>query len=124
MDPLSPLDGVAELIRRKVAAESLNKGQFQTLGKAGQSQARTAQSGKPNTDAIKHKVVTQIKGISKDDPKRSHKAVTLFVENILAWQFGDELLNDPGFSGLVENVVEVLEKEPAIVQQLMALTKP
>ncbi|MCB5191895.1 hypothetical protein LG198_14270 [Methylobacillus arboreus] len=124
MDPLSPLDGIAELIRRKVAAESLNKGQFQALGKAGQSQAKTTQSDKPNADAIKHKVVTQIKGISGDDPKRSHKAVTLFVENILAWQFGDELRNDPGFSELVENVVEVLEKEPAIVQQLIALTKP
>ncbi|MGY1490761.1 hypothetical protein ACW4YW_15250 [Methylobacillus pratensis] len=123
MDPLSPLDGIAELIRRKVAAESLNKGHFQTLSKAGQSQPKATQPGKPNADAIKHKVVTQIKGISGDDPKRSHKAVTLFVENILAWQFGDELRNDPEFSGLVDNVVEVLEKEPMIVEQLMKFAK-
>lgn len=121
MGPISPLDGIAELIRRKVAAEVTEKSGPQRANKTSESASGQQVKDKSDAELIKRKVIRQISAIDLDDPRRSHKAAQLFVENILTWQFGDELRNDPKFSALVDNVVEVLMREPAIIQQLNEL---
>lgn len=122
MNPLSPLEGVAELIRRKVAAEMAEKGKLQGLKSPLGVDKKLNVPGKAEPEALKRKLLAQISAIDPQDPKREHKAATLFVENILVWQFGDQLRNDPSFATLVERVVETFENQPAIMKTLMELS--
>jgi len=123
MDPLSPLDGIAELIRRKIASEGSGKTDFRSLTKTANSATKSAVSQKSNFPGLKIKILEQVKAINVNDPKREHKAVKLFVQNILIWQFGEELLNDPSFTNLVDKVTAALESDPSVVQQLLHMAK-
>ncbi len=123
MDPLSSLDGIAELIRRKIASDPATRSDFRAVAKSSVSAAKSEISQKKNFTGLKLKVLEQIKAIDVSDPKRSHKAIRCFVQNILTWQFGEELLNDPGFTGLLEKVTVVLESDPLIAEQLLSMSK-
>lgn len=118
MDPLNSLDSIAELIRRRASessASNLDKSAFEKLSKARQkhvlAKQRTARD-------IKSKIIIAIKGINSQDPKKNQKLVGIFVENVLLWQFGDELINDLSFINLVEDVSEALSTDGFILDQL------
>lgn len=121
MDPLNSLDSIAELIRRRASessASKLDKSAFEKLSKARQKHALAKQW---TAEDVKSKIIIAIKGINSQDPKKNQKLVGVFVENVLLWQFGDELINDLNFINLVEDVSGALLNEKSILDQLHRL---
>ncbi|MCP4469626.1 MAG: hypothetical protein GY815_02880 [Gammaproteobacteria bacterium] len=57
--------------------------------------------------------------------RESQKAALIFVESILAWEFGDAVLEDPKFSGLSKEVqLSITESEehwPSFQKMLRSL---
>ncbi|ROH85914.1 hypothetical protein ED236_09300 [Pseudomethylobacillus aquaticus] len=121
MDPLSSLDSIAELIRRKAVTETTAKGQVSGADKSTHTQAQRAPAQKPTPEALKQRIVGLISAIDQDDVRKKHKVVRLFVENVLTWQFGEELRNDPSFSSLVDEVGAAMEGEAGLVDELMRI---
>jgi hypothetical protein len=120
MSSINPLDGLAEILRRRIASEAVAKGR--KLGGAKEAGgAVNAQRASP--EALKQRLAEGIEGIALDDPERKKKALRVFVEGVLAWQFGDALLNDRRFAELVSEVQATLEMEPGFVEQLLATLK-
>lgn len=117
MASINPLDGLAEILRRRVASEATAKGR--KLGNT-KSTAGGAPVQRPPVEALKRRLGEAVDTIDPTDPDRPRKVVRLFVEGVLAWQFGDALLTDPGFAELAKEVQTTLEREPAFVAQLLA----
>jgi hypothetical protein len=118
MNPINPLDGLAELLRKRIASEGAGKGK--RLGKSETADAaRDAQ--RPSPETLRRRLETLIEAIDPDDPARAKKVARLFVENVLAWQFGEALINDPGFADLADEVQATLESEPGFVDKLLAV---
>ena len=115
MDPINPLDQMTELLRKRMATEVSGKSTSVNKGKS-TSVSDKAILGRISTGELNTKIVTQIKQIEPNDAQRNQKAIHIFLENILIWQFGDELLNDSDFSRLVSEVKEALEKVPITTQ--------
>ena len=115
MDPINPLDQMTELLRKRIATEVSGKSTSVNKGKS-TSVSDKAILGRISTGELNTKIVTQIKQIEPNDAQRNQKAMHIFLENILIWQFGDELLNDSDFSRLVSEVKEALEKVPITTQ--------
>lgn len=115
MDPINPLDQMTELLRKRMATEVSGKSTSVNKGKS-TSVSDKAILGRISTGELNTKIVTQIKQIEPNDAQRNQKAMHIFLENILIWQFGDELLNDSDFSRLVSEVKEALEKVPITTQ--------
>ena len=116
MDPINPFDGLAELLRRRVANEGSVKGK----APGAKDVARThASEQRTSPEALRRKIEHAIEGIDPDDPARGKKAARLFVENVLTWQFGEALINDPGFAALVEEVQTTLELAPGFGETLL-----
>lgn len=109
MDPINPLDQMTELLRKRIATEVSVKSTSVNKGKS-TSVSDKAILGRISTGELNTKIVTQIKQIEPNDAQRNQKAMHIFLENVLIWQFGDELLNDSDFSRLVSEVKEALEK--------------
>ena len=59
-------------------------------------------------------IVQRIREIAPDDPRRRRKAFRVFLESVLAEEFGATLITDPGYQRLVDTVIEQMEKEPAL----------
>ena len=115
MDPINPLDQMTELLRKRIATEVSGKSTSVNKGKS-TSVSDKAILGRISTGELNTKIVTQIKQIEPNDAQRNQKAMHIFLENVLIWQFGDELLNDSDFSRLVSEVKEALEKVPITTQ--------
>lgn len=119
MDPLNSLENIAELIRRRASASNKLGGEYtDKLGKARQKHALTKQH---TAESVKLKIVKAIKAIDINDVRRNQKSMSIFVESVLLWQFGDELINDPNFINLVDEVGSALLKESSILNQLNKL---
>jgi hypothetical protein len=117
MDPVNPLDGLAAILRKRIASEATTKGK-----RAGQSAATNASaaSQRPAPEVLKRKLQLSIESVALDDPARNKKVVRLFVESVLTWQFGESLLNAPGFAELADEVQATLESDEQFLGKLLA----
>ncbi len=60
----------------------------------------------------------RIRQLGRDDPQRGRKAFRVFLEAVLLSHFGDELVNDPQFYQMVDDVQQAMECEPAVAQMV------
>lgn len=118
MDPIKPLSGLTELLRKQIAEEVAAKGGTRNTQKSAEAQQHQP-AQRSSANALKHKIAEAVDLIDTDDPRRKHKVIRTFVENTLSWKFGSELVNDPGFSTLVDDVSEALENEAELIEQLV-----
>lgn len=119
MEPINPLDALAELIRRR-ATES-NKADKSLANRLTHTNHKHTVTRHQTAESVKLKIIEAIRNIDKSDKRKNQKSVHIFVENILLWQFGDELINDPSFSQLVTDVRDAMLKDPDIAHQIVQL---
>ena len=63
-------------------------------------------------DQLATLIETRVKQIGRDDPKRGRKAFRVFVEAVLLSNLGEDLVNDPQFHQMVDQVQGALETDP------------
>jgi hypothetical protein len=56
-------------------------------------------------------IESRIKSVDRADPERGRKAFRAFLEAILLSEFGEELVNDPKFHQLTEDIQVTLETD-------------
>lgn len=121
VNPLNSLDGIAELVRRRALANVTNKLDKNDSNKLSQASQKHAIVKKQTAESVRLKIIAAISNIDIHDGKREQKSITIFVENVLLWQFGEELMTDPSFTYLVDDVTDIFLNESALVDQLNKL---
>jgi hypothetical protein len=121
MDPIKPLDGLSELLRKQIAKEISTKSTSRSASKATEHQASHS-SEEVTIEALRRKIALSIEAIQPDDPKRKQKIVKVFVESTLSWRFGTELLNDPNFYHLIDEVSQALEGEADMIESILTIS--
>jgi len=70
----------------------------------------------------------RVKAIKRDDPKRGNKVFRIFLESVLLSEFGEGLINDPGFYNMVGDIQQAMEADPelsnAIDKAIVVLLDP
>lgn len=123
MTPLDPLSRVLETLRKRISGDAVGKrGRASALGTAGVSESgeKTA-ADYSRLEDLRGRVVDAIGQIDPQAADREKKAMRILVENVLVWQFGLQLVNDPAFSELVDEVSSTLMHEPTAKESLAAL---
>jgi len=118
MDSVGRLDQVLRLISRQMAERASRL----DAGAAAPSRASaTPPSRRLALGALKERVRGRLRGLDPSDPRRQQKARCVFLESVLSWQFGDELLLDRGFEEMIAGVQEALQEHPRLEQRLTQL---
>jgi hypothetical protein len=60
----------------------------------------------------------RVKALDPDDPGRGRKTFRIFLESVLLTELGDDLINDPAFLQMVEDVQLAMEKDPQIAASI------
>jgi len=81
------------------------------------SGSRPRRAGRPSLEVLRKRVQERLRQIDPDDPKRIDKLHRALLESVLAWQFGKELLLEPGFEDAVAGVHEALRAQPEVESQ-------
>ena len=98
---------------------------------AGDNNARSTRSEKQATSASRDlaDLLTQrIQQIAQDDPLFKRKFFRVFLESVIAAEFGETLHNDPRFGTMIDSVQKQMEADASLNammdQMIQALTKP
>ena len=108
---LSPLRGIA-------------KSDPALAGRAGPAANRKSQQGPRSADAaplqagredLAASIARRVAAIDRQVPDRRRQAFRVFLESLLLEEWGDHLMNDPGFQRLVGEVQEQMEADPRLL---------
>lgn len=115
MSGIDPTSRLAALMSAQVAAMRGRVAGRQAPGQAAHQSVRQ----KPNEpqDAATLAAL-RVQAISPDDPQRARKAFRVFLESVLLAELGADLVNDPAFSGMVDDVHRHMEEDAELAPAL------
>lgn len=116
LDPISRLSQVMQLIRQQMA-ERASRLESGSPASTPAPPVRADRQG--GIKELKLKVRERINDIRRDDPRRAEKVQRAFLESVLTWQFGPELMLDRSFEEIVSGVQENLRAHPELNARCM-----
>ncbi|HEX7634768.1 MAG TPA: hypothetical protein VF427_05740 [Noviherbaspirillum sp.] len=101
---------LVSVIRAQLASRSeiSSRRKHATSGKASR---KTSAYHQANLESL---IAQRIQGIERDDPQRGRKAFRVFLESVLLSHFGEQLINDPKFYQLIDDIQMSMEADPDI----------
>jgi hypothetical protein len=120
MDPINRLDQIMRVIGQQMSERAAR---LESGGKPLPTGAPPRLTRRPALTALKSKVQERLKALDPHDPHRPEKARRIFLESVLAWQFGNELMLDRGFAEIVSGVQEALRADPQVDARLGQLLR-
>jgi hypothetical protein len=90
----------------------------------GESPARNAVSGTKATaprtgrQSVAEVISRRVRAIDPDEPGSRRKAFRIFLESVLLGEFGTDLINDPAFYRLVDDVHNMMESDAELRPRL------
>ena len=70
---------------------------------------------------LRRRVRERLKRLDPADPQLARKSKRVFLETVLAWEFGDALMLDRSFDDLVSQVQQAISSQPELDGQLAEL---
>jgi len=116
MSDIDPTGALASLLRSQVRLLDRVPRQ-KTAEKATASDRGPARQGASEPD-LAALLASRVKALDPDDPKRRSKALRLFIEHTLMAEFGSNLICDPGFFRMVDQVVAQMTSAAELSQHI------
>jgi hypothetical protein len=120
MDPINRLDQVMQIIGQQMSERAAR---LEAGGKPELPAAPARAARRPPLATLKSRIRERLGAIDPQDPRRPEKARRVFLESVLAWQFGNELLLERGFEDVVSGVQEALRANPGVDARLGQLLR-
>jgi hypothetical protein len=118
MDPVSNVGHLLEALRKQLAESPRKAG---TGAKAGAPASAAAAAGRPDVAQLQKKIREKLQRIDSGDPQSRRKSVHVFLESVLLWEFGEQMMDDPKFYALLDEVQSSMESDPALRESLTTL---
>ncbi len=124
MDPITRLSQLLEALRlRQKSAQSTRTQRSSTSVPTTQPAAskRNAHNGsKASLEELNRRIRERIRRLNPEE-LHSNKAAQIFIDSVLAWEFGDTLLQSDAYSRYSKDVRAAMTSNPAIRDQLEQL---
>ena len=101
---------LAAAVHSEVQAFRARRGQ--AAGPAAAGTRPAAHSG------VRALVAQRVQALGADDPRRKHKAVRIFLESVLLYELGGQLVQDPSFADMVDTVQGQMQGDPQLATAL------
>ena len=115
MDPINRLNRLVETLRQQMAESARRLDTAKPHAAEFKPQNRSARL---SVEELRRRIQERVKAIEPDNPDRRRRARRIFLESVLAWEFGDELLLDSRLDRLIDNIQQTFESDPEIDAQL------
>ena len=85
----------------------------------GQAAAAAAPAARSSAHSgVRALVAQRVRALDADDPRRRHKAVRIFLESVLLYELGVQLVQDPVFADMVDAVQSQMQGDPQLATAL------
>ena len=111
---INSISAIAALMRSQIS--SLNRVQVKADAVTDlQSKAGTRERNKKNKDRTEmdmaSRISLRVNSLDKDDPQRRKKAFKIFLESTIVAELGTELMNDPRFFQMIEDIYQQMSAD-------------
>lgn len=110
----SPIGTVGQLVAAIQAQLAAGVAVKQSTPRAPARRPAAAASHAYSPHNLESLIGQRVKSIERDDPDKGRKAFRIFLESILLSHFGEQLINDPKFYQLVDEVQVAMEADADI----------
>jgi hypothetical protein len=111
MTAISAAAAIAQLIRQHGIGRRCADAASKAEGQQRRSKPPTTGTG---ADDMASLVLRRIRFIEPADPDRRRKAFRIFIESVLLFEIGPDLVNDPAFHTIVDEVESRMRSEPSL----------
>jgi hypothetical protein len=126
MDPVSKLTRLLEALRlQQTGTKRSNKSTATTDTKRSALQTDSAgifSNKKPDIDQLNRRISERINRLPPED-QESDKAVQIFIDSVLAWEFGEELLQSDSFSRYSKQIRVAINSDSKLNLEFKLLLK-
>ncbi len=116
MDPVNGISQIVQILRRKLADRATPR----VAGDATSMAPDRAPAQKASAEEVRRKISARIQRLTIEE-RKGPRAAQIFVESIIAWEFGDEVLQDPKFADLAKEVFDTIAADAQISARLKTL---
>ncbi len=117
-DPISRLNPALELLRQRLAEQAQR---MDSPAKGVSARSGSAPAGQADgSGKLKQRLSERLAAVDAADPQRDRKRRRVFIESVLASEFGEALQNDPKTLELVERIEEAVQEHPELERQFRA----
>jgi len=120
---ISRLNAVMETLRRQLSETERRSGPDAHRTSTSSSRNAATQP-RPSLTQLRQRVLERLKTIDPLDPQRKSRSRRIFIESVLAWEFGEQVLSDRRLDELVEQIHTAMSSVPDIDQQLSEILTP
>lgn len=117
MDSINRLNRVMEILRRQIA-DSARHLESPHKASASTTLARSKPAAQAPVEELKRRITERLRTVESSDPRREQKVRRVFLESVLAWEFGDNLLQDSRIDDLLDNIQETISASTDVSRQL------
>jgi hypothetical protein len=118
MDPINRLNSIMAVLQRQITETGRHA---RPSHKPASAHPPTVQPAAPALQELKRKLQKRLRGINPDDSQKDRKSQRLFLESVIAWEFGEGLLQESRFDELIDNIQQALTSNPAVESQIREL---
>lgn len=123
MDPINSINQLMAILKRQMTERgepsARNTGPSNTS--TTQNDARRSTT-KPGPEEIQRRIGQRLRNLEPGE-RLGNRGTQVFIESVLAWEFGDDVLADPGFGELVASVREILVDDPDLQKSMQRLVE-
>ena len=121
IDKTGSINRAMEALRLRIAQQTSLPGAGSAPSKTGPSPKEAVSCNESGSSQLST-LTSRLASIPNDDPLRRTRALRLFVEAVLADEFGNQFLLDPEFSALVVRVSDAIEADPQLATTIEQAT--
>jgi hypothetical protein len=110
MDSINRLNQAMEILRRQVA-ESARHLDTNQVSRNDPNRPSSVTS-KPSLPDLRRRIQDRLRAIDPTDPQRERHQRRVFLESVLAWELGDNLLLDSRFEEMMASIDEAIAADP------------
>lgn len=119
-DSIDGLSRIMQALQQRLEAQKPQTRQAGTSASGGASRSSAGTHTRASLDQVRKQMGSRIRALEPQD-RGGQAGVRIFVESILTWEFGEQMLNDPQFDELSREVQSQLSADPVIGGRLKRL---
>jgi hypothetical protein len=122
MERINALTQIMQILQRQLSGSETSK--TRATKKTTSAETNTTGQSAISTTSIKQletRIADRVKTINQDDDQWYNKAGRIFVDSVLAWEFGEDIVQDSRFTDMSQKILETLNTHQKTQAKLHSL---
>lgn len=121
MAQIEGLGYMLEVLRRRISSNTQRAEATSSTKSQDSSSATSRMPTRTNVAALREKVRDRLRSLNPDEPQHRNKAVRIFLESVILWEFGEDIAPSAELAEIVTSISSEMDAHPTLRNNLHSL---